>query len=527
MKKIFNILLASIVIATVGMSIVSCEDDSIGLGSGLVGGDVEGNFTSYDVIAYNTYADSIRSDQKVLQNALLGAYEESVFGRTKASFISQLRLSTTSPSFGTNAQVDSVNLIIPIYTVSSSDSVVVDTINLSKPGVKAEVNDTILIRKTYKVDSIYGNKNATMNLKVRDINTVLYTDQVYYSKSSSGADDYIDVNSTVLGSARIGNKVQNITIKEKGSDLDIYSESVGYKITLDKNYFQQKIINNQNTGLLSDYATFLREVIKGIHISVEENDGFLFAFNPNKLELKMHYSSDNTTDNTRKSSSLSFDLTSFWASTQGSNVQVSHLDHSNKGAAFLNNLSDAYKTSGSPRLFLNGADGTKINVKFPDSQINQLKSDFESNNWTIIGAKLKFFIDEAYNYPKPGFITAWNEYTDAGNRVNALYADVTNYYNAYPDIVHFNPFIGDKNYYTIDITLHIKDIIEKGEIFLDQEMVVAMGNFLMSSSDASTLYSTNPLYRNTVANPYRVVLHGNASENADKKLKLLVYYTNK
>ena len=105
MKKIFNILLASIVMVTAGVSIVSCEDESIGLGSGLVGGDVEGNFTSYDVIAYNTYADSIRSDQKVLQNALLGAYEESVFGQTKASFISQLRLSTTSPNFGTNPQV--------------------------------------------------------------------------------------------------------------------------------------------------------------------------------------------------------------------------------------------------------------------------------------------------------------------------------------------------------------------------------------------------------------------------------------
>ena len=525
MKKIFNILLASIVIATVGMSIVSCEDDSIGLGSGLVGGDVEGDFSSYDVIAYNTYADSIRSDQKVLQNALLGAYEEPLFGRTKASFITQLRLNTVSPNFGTNPRVDSVNLIIPVYTVSGSDSVVVDTINLSKPGFKAEVNDTILIRKTYKVDSIYGNKNATMNLKVRDINTVLYTDQVYYSKSVSGTDDYIDVNSTILGSGQAGNKVQNITIKQKGSESDIYSETVGYKIKLDKNYFQQKIINNQNTGLLSDYATFLREVIKGFHISVEEDNGFLFAFNPNKLELKMYYSNDNTSDNTRKTSSSSFDLTSFWASTQGPNVQVSHLEHSNKGAAFLNNLSDAYKTNGSPRLFLNGADGTKINVKFPDSQMSKLKSDLASNNWTIIGAKLKFYIDDAYNYPKPGFITAWNEYTDAGNRLNALYSDVTNYYNSYPDVVHFNPFIGDKDYYTLDITLHVKDMIEKGEIFLDQEMIVAMGNFLMSSSDASTLYSTNPIYRNTVANPYRIVLHGNASENVDKKLKFLVYYT--
>lgn len=528
MKKLLNILVSSLLVIAVGHTIVSCEDENLGLGSGLVGGDAEGNVTSYDVIAYNTYVDSIRSDQNVLQNALLGAYNEQIFGSTKASFITQLRPNTLSPDFGKNAQVDSVYLFIPTYTISSSDSVVVDTLNLSKPGVKPVDNDTILIKKIYKVDSIYGNRNATMKLNVKDINTVLYTDQAYYSKAASGAADNIDVNSTILGSATIGNKVQNITIKRKDESVNIYEEAVGYKIALSKAYFQEKLIQNQNTGLLSDYATFIRTVIKGLHLSVEDNNGFLVAFNPNNLELNMYYSYDSATETgTRENSSLGFNLSSFWATSQGPNVQVNHLEHSGKSDLFMNNLNPSFKESGSSRLFLNGADGTRINVKFPEDQINQLKADVKDNNRTIIGAKLKFYIDSNYNYPKPGFINAWNEYTDQGKTVNALYADMTQYYNSYPNAVHFNPFVGEDNYYTIDITLHIKDMIEKGKVFLDQEMIVTLGNFLMASSDTSTIYSTNPFYRNTVANPYRVVLHGNDTDASDKKLKLLVYYTKK
>jgi len=524
MKKILNILVASVFTMTIGGTIVSCEDENIGLGSGLVGNDAEGNVTSYDVIAYNSYVDSIRSNQSVLQNALLGAYEEPVFGKTKASFISQLRLATPNPSFGTNATVDSVNLVIPIYTVNSSDSVKVDTINLSKPGLKPEDADTILIRKTYKVDSIYGNRDAKMTLNVRDINTILYTDQVYFSKSSD-----ISVNPRIIGSGILGNNVQNITIKEKSNSTSIYEEAVGYKISLDKNYFQEKIINNQYNGLLGDYATFLREVIKGFHFSVAEENGFLFAFNPNNFQLNMYYSADNASDTSKRVNSvMNFNMASFWAASNGPNVQISHLEHANKGSQFLNNLNDPNKAvNGSTRLFLNGADGTRINVKFPESQVNQLKEDSKNNNWAIVGAKLKFFIDNSYGFPKPGFITAYNEYMDEGKLVNSMFADVTRYQNSYPYNVHFNPIIGDKDYYTIDITLFIKDIIEKGEIYLDQEMIVTMGNFLMSTSDASSIYSTNPLYRNTVSNPYRIVLHGNATENSEKKLKLLVYYTKK
>ena len=529
MKKIFNILLSSVLALSVGSTIVSCEDEALGLGSGLVGGDAEGNIASYDVIAYNTYFDSLKADQKVLQNAILGAYQEPIFGRTKANFISQFRLNTTAPTFGTNAAVDSVHLFIPVYHNTASDSVVTDTLNLSKPGIKPEDSDTILIRKTYKVDSIYGNKNANMRLNVREINTVLYSDSSYYSNPNHRSQDQITINPTILGSKMIGSKVQNFTIKQKVSTTNIYEEKVGYRISLDKDYFQSKIINNEKTGLLGDYATFIRRVIQGLDISVEEENGFLFAFNPNQMQIKMYYSNDSSTQGERNNSSVDFSFSNIWSSTTGYNVQVNQIQNSEKGSVFLNNLNDPNKTSnGSSRLFLNGSDGTRVNVKFIEDQINQLKTNVTANNWVIIGAKLQFYIDESYNFPKPGFLVAWNNYKKDGKYVNELFDDVLGFYNAYPTNVHFNPFVGgDTNHYTIDITKHIKNMVELGKTYEDQEMIVTMGNFLMSSTDTSTIFSSSPFYRNTIANPYRIVLHGNATENADKKLKLLVYYTKK
>ena len=518
MKKIFNILLASAMTLAVGGSIVSCEDENIGLGSGLVGGDAEGNVASYDVIAYNERFDSLRSDQSVLQNALLGVFEEPVFGQTKASFITQIRLGTTSPTFGTNPTVDSVHLIIPTYVKSSTDSVRIDTLNLSKPGDKPLENDTILIRKTYKVDSIYGKKNDSITLKVRDINSVLYANKAYYSNDSE-----IGINSQVLGRATVSKEVKNNTIKLKNGSSNIYEELVGYKISLDTNYFRDKIVGNEKTGLLDDHATFIRRVIQGLEISVEENNGFLFAFNPTNIQLKMYYSNDATEQGKRNNYNIAFNLNNNWTSN-GANVQVNKISHANQGQAFLNNLTNVDKTNGQARLFLNGSDGTRVNVKFIDEQINKLKADKEANNWTIIGAKLQFHIDDQYNFPKPGFIMGWNKFKSDGVYVDRLYDDMLDFANAYPYNVHFNSFVKkDDKFYTIDITKHIKNMIEKGETYEDQIMNIALGNFLVNSD--ATIVSANPFVRNTIANPFRIVLHGNATENLEKKLKLKVYYT--
>ncbi len=536
MKNFLNIL--SVSVATmIGMgALVSCEDEAIGLGNNVIGGEAEGNVKLLDVIAYNSATDTIRSDRFVLQNATFGAYNEPVFGSTSSKFYGQFRPDAIgNKDFGTEPDVDSVNLYIPVYYSTTKTPISKDTINLTNPGKKSIDTDTIMITTKYAVDSLYGNKDLNMTLRVRDINTILYRDTQYFSQLN-GDSSPISANTTDLGTATIGNSVTSKVIKVKTGTSDIYSEPVGYKVLLSKGYFNDKIIKNGNTGLLADHATFIREAIKGFEFSVAEDNGFIVNFNPNNINLKMYYSYKNPTAKQptdkdykeRLSSLYSFGFTNQWNATAGSNVLVNQIKNDFTGTPYGNAVAAGNKTEGDARLYLSGMSGSNVKIKFNQAQIDALKNDVKSKGVVLTGAKLKFFIDETVSFPKPPYIVAWNNYTKDGKVLNELYADVLEFYNAYPTSVHFNPIVkGSTNFYTIDITKHLKSMLEKGNAFENQEMVVTMGNFVMSVTDATTINSTNPYQNNRAYNPYRIVLHGNKSEVDAKKLKLLVYYASK
>ncbi|WP_313376208.1 DUF4270 family protein [Chishuiella sp.] len=536
MKKYLNILFIALAI---GVGMVSCQDETVNTGNGVVGNDASGNVKELDVIAYNAKFDTLRTDNFVLQNGALGIYNDAIFGTTSSKFYTQFRPSTSSLSvvdFGTNSTVDSVNLFLPVYYDSSSDPISKDTLNLSNKGVAPTDNDTILITTKYAVDSIYGNKDVSMTLNIRDIDTPLYSSSKYFSKLD-GSESPFTINSKIIGTAKIGTTVSNKIIKVKSSSSNIYQETVGYKISLDKDYFNEKIIQNASKGLTSDYATFIRQNIKGFEFSVEDTNGFILNFNPNNIDLKMYYSYKNPTAKTdgqtnyqeRLSTSYTFDFSNIWSSTSTdtkSNVLASQIVNNYTGSAYQTALSNANSTTGDARLFLNGMSGSYVNLKINQEQLTAFKTLMSSSNITIVGAKLKFYIDETYGLAKPPYITAWNNYTKDGATVNALYADITDFYNAYPSSVHFNPIVqGSTNYYTIDITKHLKSMLEKENVFENQSMIVTMGNFIMSVSDATTINSANPYQNNRAYNPYRMVLHGNNSEVDAKKLKLLVYYS--
>jgi hypothetical protein len=125
-----------------------------------------------------------------------------------------------------------------------------------------------------------------MTLNVRDINTPLFRDTKYFSKLD-GSSSPITTNSTPIGTVTIGSSVVNKVVKIKRETSAIYTETVGYKIFLDKDYFNEKIIKNAKTGLLGDYATFIRENIKGFEFSVEDDNGFILNVKPNNINLNM------------------------------------------------------------------------------------------------------------------------------------------------------------------------------------------------------------------------------------------------
>ncbi|WP_042723008.1 DUF4270 family protein, partial [Flavobacterium sp. B17] len=91
-------------------------------------GAAQGKEESFPVIAYNIdNNDTIRTDASKLAYGVLGAFDEEKFGMQKAAYLTQVKLSTYDPDFGTNATVDSVILVIkPRY---ATDSVTTNTVD--------------------------------------------------------------------------------------------------------------------------------------------------------------------------------------------------------------------------------------------------------------------------------------------------------------------------------------------------------------------------------------------------------------
>lgn len=539
MKKLFN-WVALLFIGATAFTSFSCEDEISDVGSGLIDSGSYADVMYVDLIAYNTNNDSIRSDEQVLQNAILGVYEEPVFGRTKAKFYSQARLGG-STDFGENAEMDSVILTIPIYYDEDFDA---DTVVVHEEPEDSSDPDTIAIKRTYTLDSIYGNTALPMTLQVREVSEYLYSqDTTYYSNpnlancSSCPNINDISVFPTVLGNATVTNKV--VTYQKKARNDETAAPAPVIRIKLDKDYFKQKFIDNQESSDLDDQAAFIRNFFRGLELSIIENQGFLFNFNSNGISLIMFYKYDNPTEDNgeddyepRKSRTLPLNFTSFWNGTPGYNVQVSQFEHQNRSSQFMNSYTSPDVVNGASRLYLAGLDGTKTIIKLNQDQLEQVRNNVLNNNWAIVGAELNFYVDDSYGLKKPPFLFAWNNYVEDEKTQNKNFSDVTAFYNYYPAVVQFNPmydYAEDPKMYTIRITDYIKSIVEQDEIYEDGKIVVSLGNFMMSPAGGYTgiLSSTNPFYNNRAFNPYRVVLHGNATEQPEKKLRLKLFYTKK
>lgn len=537
MKRFFNLVAGAIVVVFT-LSMFSCEDDISGVGSGLLDSGSTANVMYVDLVAYNTNSDSIRSDEKLLQNAVLGVYEEPVFGRTKARFISQARLGTLNPDFGANPEMDSVILTIPVIAKTDDDDIDVDTVKIYTAPEDSNDPDTLRIKRTYTLDSIYGRTDLPMTLQVKEVGEYLYSqDTMYFSNPALRDKDQIDVLPNVLGSLQITNKVTTTQVKAS-NDNTTQVPTVAYIVKLDKDYFKQKFIDNGGSNL-NDQASFIRNLFRGIELSVAEEQGFLFNFNPNLMSLVMYYSYDNPSDDTddedyepRLQKTLSLSFTSYWAQTPGYNVQINQYQHTNRSSEFVNAYTNPNTISGASRLYLNGLDGTKTVIKFNQDQLNQIRQNILENDWAIVGAELNLYVDDSYNLRKPPYLFGWNQYWEEGKLKNLNFTDLTEFYNSYPVSVQFNPMYNykdDSKVYTIRITDYIKSIVEKDTVYEDGSMILSLGNFLLNPSNSYTspVSATDPFANNRAFNPHRVVLHGNATEQQDKKLQLKVYYTKK
>lgn len=541
--KGFSKFVVAITVSATALLAFSCENDVNEIGSGIFNG-ASSNVYYADVVSYNTNNDSIRSDEQVLQSGILGVYEEPVFGRVKARFYSQARIGILNPDFGDNPKMDSVILNIPVFYKTGEDDITIDTTYVYLPeGQEPSDTATIRIKRTYKLDSIYGNSDQPITLRVKEVSKYMQSqDSIHYSNPAlancQGCDNINNIETfpEVLGTQQITKEIVTVQTK-KLNDPETELPAVVYKIKLDKDYFEQKFIGNEGSGGMGDQASFIRNFFRGIEISVQEDQGFLFNFQPNStsFNLAMYYNYDKTNEEgevENKSGVLPLFFNTYWSSSPGYNVQVNQFEHTNRSSQFVNAYTNPNTVEGDSRLYLSGMDGTKTIIKINQDELNEIRHHVENDGWAIVGAELNFSVDDSYGLKKPPYLYAWNNYTEDGKVKNKNFKDITSFYNRYPTFVQFNPMYNykdDDKKYTIRITDYIKEIVEKGIVYEDAKIVLSLGNFLMipTSSYSEILNPGNPFYSDRAFNPNRVVLHGNNSEQSDKKLRLKIYYTKK
>ncbi|WP_185286522.1 DUF4270 family protein [Chryseobacterium indologenes] len=542
LKRTFAVLLLAIFGSTI---LYNCEPDPDALGEQLFNNDAaQGTEVSYPVVAYNSSNnDSIRSDASRLINSLnttggglsvgvLGAFKDSQFGMQKASYVTQFRMPTDNFDFnGPNAKVDSVVLVLRTPANTADDTYYI-TDSIKAPGAY-DKNDfplgdekvaVSIEKKSYPVRK-YGNYKTmkSMKINVHEITTFLdiNTESLTRSNLNVGLGEK-------LGSATFDGNVSTVTVTKKSDNTNVFTGNLGFRIKLDNtDFFQNRIIAKKGKPELQDASNFVR-YIRGLRISTESNDGYLFQFAPDDMEMIMYYKYDVTNNGvvTRPQTSLKFSMGS-------PNAHVGQYEYDRTGSA-LANAPASDPIGGDARLFVQGMGGPSVNVKIPDEKINELKALFEKDKIGIVGAKIRFFVDpQSQNWTNiTNTISGDRKFnlvpviTDDKGKIDLTQftSDALNGFNIYTYTPKKDPV---PEYYDFVITKTLKDIVEgklvNNKLAVNTPFLINMGSFVRNASGAPV----GARYTTRAFDMSRVILTGTTKDSNPYKTQLIVTYGKK
>jgi hypothetical protein len=509
-KNFKNIIKIASLILFGSIFLYNCESDADNLGEQLfVGNAAQENIDSYDVIAYNVNNnDSIRSDDAKLVYAQLGAFSEGVFGMQKAEYASQIRLNSYAPTFGTNPIVDSVVLVmnLPINTYSSDSLTTTTTDYIYPEGSVASskvVNSYPIIK--YGKTKIGG--KTVLNIKVHEVTDFLKTGtDLFYSNEN--------VNySTLLGSKAFDGNINSVSITKKSDNAVLFSTNPSLRIPLSATYFQNKIIAKEGSNDLKDAYNFIR-YFRGLRISVDENDGYLFPFSPSNVSVVMYYKNDVTTSGvvTRTQNVVTLPM------GDAPNSHLGKYTYNRTGTTVADALATTNTTTGDKKLYIQGMGGPSIVFKIPPTTIEQLKTKLKNEKIGIISAKVRIYTDKVVwnnSYTKP------SSFVFLEKDATAFLAETSTLTGA-PGYALVKPYDLDQKqaYYDFTITKTLKDVVEKEAT--NKDYIVQMGTFLTNETGSLVTYN----YTSRSYSPTRLVFVG-TDPNSDQRIQLKVIYGSK
>ena len=475
-------------------ALISCEGDLESVGTGVVDNDLF-ETTTYPskVISFNNNELKVKANR--LGQYLLGIYKNEDMGQLEASIVSQMTFG--SIDFGTDPSIDSVILNIPYHATKSEEDY--------EGGAPK-----------WELDSIFGNQESEYIIKVSELTTFLNTvDPTEPEKELDYFSDQTYTEGPVLFSGLfmpnskdtvLYIKRKEIIIDEETGEFDIdtiktTTVSPSIKLPLDEDYFKTNFIDNPS--IFESLATFI-EYFNGLSIQVEQNgvdDTSLMSLNFIDSSMRIYYT--NTVNEVRRGQAATFGFTGV---TNNTYIR----DYAGSNAEPF--LTSPNIVDGDTRLYLNGASGS---IALLDLFTVEDIEDLKANNWLINEANLVFYIDQSANssiLPERIFLYNYDDSTQLRDHLIEGPATFGGFLERDED--------GNPEKYTFKITSYIARVLdENNPIELSQ-----LGLKVFNSSDAPTaLIDVN--VDNYSWTPKGIVIHGNNSENIDKRVELELIYT--
>jgi len=402
LKKLLKTGIFSLLFLT-GIILSGCDaDDQLGLDIQPPGDELNTLKTdTFAIFAHSRLADSVRSDETA--QSLAGYYTDPIFGPLKASFCTQLRLSSNDVDFGDNVVIDSVVLHLEYYNV-------------------------------------YGNakQNNKMTFEVYELEEPIYLDSAYYSFS------------TIETGQKIGSKSfapnMNDSVYMGGEVL-----APQLRIPLSKN-FGKRMVDASTQGYLSSSAAF-EDFCHGICVVPTNGNthGSIISFDVMSANsgLTIYYHND-------------VDTLGFKFNINQGTARFNHFNHFgflNGDPSLLGQLSGD-TTLGQQKLFLQPLGGAEIDLQIPN--LKSLNSDF-----SVVIHRAELFIpvdqtDHTQDYfPRPVKLLLVGKDKNGENvnlidyTLNANTANEGKYYNGTYDKT--------TGCYRFIITRHVQNVITGGE----------------------------------------------------------------
>lgn len=595
---------------------VSCEDELGTIGGEVISGEP---FTAkkavYNVFAYNKKVNAVQTNGLDLYQ--LGTYNDPVYGKTTAYVNSQLRLAggVGNPVFGLyrqavedegdtdenvttieeNETATKVTLFIPFLTkpdslrdkdgdgvdnefdvepedpsndtdgdgLTNAEEVSLGT-NPQNPDTDGDgtndADEENIIKgafaKQYEVDSIYGNIEASFNLKVerstyflRNVDPTQNFEerQIYYSDfefSPSFISDELyngDANFTDTETVELY-KVDDPGTEEDEVGTVKRKLAPGIIVELDKQFFQENLLDKEGaTELLSQ--TNFQEFIRGLYFSASGSDGdilMLLNFTAAKIYVDYVYdkvdtngTADDTNDDTvfKKESVYVLDINSRAGNTVNTLVNDDY-------PVDIDNKMDTGENA--DRIYLKGGAGSFAEIKlFDEVNGRDAITEIKNNNWIINEANLVFYIDREtldasgssdkgiepprlylynaedntaiYSFPLSG-----NDLPNGPLSLGAL--------TGYDGIIETSSD-GKGVKYTIRITEYINNLVIRDAENITLGLSVTSDIRFSANAKAMLKDGEGKIPLLSVVNPFGTVLYGSNIADGDKKLQLEVYYT--